>query len=91
MKSLLYTILILILLNSLFFMKEMKANNVESFHFNYVKKIDSIPKDSDFLITMEFIYDLDINQCRKIFLKDNIASNHYNDCKDMVDNVIINQ
>lgn len=85
MKQVISIFIILILINSLFLVKEMKANNTESFHRGYIKKIDNIPKDYKLLVTMELIYDINIEQCRKIFEKDNIANTNYVNCKEIVD------
>jgi len=90
MKKVIYLLIVLIFANSLLFMNEMKANNINSFHFSYIKKIDNIPKDYKFLITMQYIYDINIEQCRKIFENDNIASINYVNCKDMVDVISAN-
>lgn len=90
MKKVISILIILIFINSLFFMNEMKANNINSFHFSYIKKIDNIPKDYKFLITMQYIYDINIEQCRKIFENDNITSINYVNCKDMVEVVYAN-
>lgn len=91
MKSLFSIIILLLLLNSIFIVKEIKANNTVSFHYSYIKKINDIPNNSELLTTLEFIHDIKIEQCKSIFEKDNISNNNYNKCKDIVDIISTNK